>query len=51
MLISMRFILFFVCAIGLMGCPSAENSQAVQNMNLLFGLDEREGLRLKASAF
>ena len=25
--------------------------QAVQNMNLLFGLDEREGLRLKASAF
>lgn len=25
--------------------------QAVQNMNLLFGLDERSGLRLKASAF
>ena len=25
--------------------------QAVQNMNLLFGLDERTGLRLKASAF
>ena len=25
--------------------------QAVQNMNLMFGLDEREGLRLKASAF
>lgn len=27
------------------------SGQAVQNMNLLFGLDEREGLRLKASAF
>ncbi|MGN1211049.1 MAG: N-acetyl-gamma-glutamyl-phosphate reductase [Candidatus Cryptobacteroides sp.] len=25
--------------------------QAVQNMNLMFGLDERAGLRLKASAF
>lgn len=25
--------------------------QAVQNMNIMFGLDEREGLRLKASAF
>ena len=25
--------------------------QAVQNMNLMFGLDERDGLRLKASAF
>lgn len=25
--------------------------QAVQNMNLMFGLDEKEGLRLKASAF
>ncbi len=25
--------------------------QAVQNMNILFGLDERSGLRLKASAF
>jgi len=25
--------------------------QAVQNMNLMFGLDERSGLRLKASAF
>jgi len=25
--------------------------QAVQNMNLMFGLDEAEGLRLKASAF
>ena len=25
--------------------------QAVQNMNLRFGLDERCGLRLKASAF
>ena len=25
--------------------------QAVQNMNLMFGLDESEGLRLKASAF
>ncbi|MBQ9355963.1 MAG: N-acetyl-gamma-glutamyl-phosphate reductase [Prevotella sp.] len=25
--------------------------QAVQNMNLMFGLDERTGLRLKASAF
>lgn len=25
--------------------------QAVQNMNLMFGLDETEGLRLKASAF
>ena len=25
--------------------------QAVQNMNLLFGLDEKTGLRLKASAF
>lgn len=27
------------------------SGQAVQNMNLMFGLDEREGLRLKASAF
>jgi N-acetyl-gamma-glutamyl-phosphate reductase len=25
--------------------------QAVQNMNIMFGLDERAGLRLKASAF
>ena len=25
--------------------------QAVQNMNLMFGLDEHAGLRLKASAF
>jgi N-acetyl-gamma-glutamyl-phosphate reductase len=25
--------------------------QAVQNMNLLFGLDETAGLRLKANAF
>lgn len=25
--------------------------QAVQNMNIMFGLDEAEGLRLKASAF
>ena len=33
MIASMRFILFFVCAIGLMGCPSAENSQAAQNIN------------------
>lgn len=27
------------------------SGQAVQNMNLLFGLDETEGLKLKASAF
>lgn len=27
------------------------SGQAVENMNLLFGLDEKEGLRLKASAF
>ena len=27
------------------------SGQAVQNMNLMFGLDERQGLRLKASAF
>ena len=27
------------------------SGQAVQNLNLMFGLDEREGLRLKASAF
>ncbi len=27
------------------------SGQAVQNMNLMFGLDEQEGLRLKASAF
>ena len=27
------------------------SGQAVQNMNLLFGFDEHEGLRLKASAF
>lgn len=33
MLMSIRFILFFICAIGLMGCPSAENSQAAQNIN------------------
>lgn len=32
MLISIRFILIFICAIGLMGCPSAENSQTTQNM-------------------
>ncbi|WP_224965195.1 flavodoxin family protein [Acinetobacter guillouiae] len=32
MLISIRFILLFICAIGLMGCPSAENSQRAQNM-------------------
>ena len=25
--------------------------QAVQNMNLMFGLDEKTGLKLKASAF
>jgi N-acetyl-gamma-glutamyl-phosphate reductase len=25
--------------------------QAVQNMNLMFGIDETNGLRLKASAF
>ncbi|HIY67880.1 MAG TPA: N-acetyl-gamma-glutamyl-phosphate reductase [Candidatus Alistipes intestinigallinarum] len=27
------------------------SGQAVQNMNLMFGFDEKEGLRLKASAF
>jgi N-acetyl-gamma-glutamyl-phosphate reductase len=27
------------------------SGQAVQNMNLMFGLDERQGLRLKATAF
>jgi N-acetyl-gamma-glutamyl-phosphate reductase len=27
------------------------SGQAVQNMNLMFGLDERAGLRLKAQAF
>jgi N-acetyl-gamma-glutamyl-phosphate reductase len=27
------------------------SGQAVQNMNLMFGLDEMEGLRLKASYF
>ena len=27
------------------------SGQAVQNMNLLFGLDETAGLRLKATAF
>ena len=27
------------------------SGQAVQNMNLMFGLDEKDGLRLKASAF
>ena len=27
------------------------SGQAVQNMNIMFGLDEKEGLRLKASAF
>lgn len=27
------------------------SGQAVQNMNLMFGLDERQGLRLKGSAF
>jgi N-acetyl-gamma-glutamyl-phosphate reductase len=27
------------------------SGQAVQNMNLLFGLDERAGLHLKATAF
>ena len=27
------------------------SGQAVQNMNLMFGIDEREGLRLKSSVF
>ena len=27
------------------------SGQAVQNMNLMFGLDEKAGLRLKAAAF
>ena len=27
------------------------SGQAVQNMNLMFGLDDTTGLRLKASAF
>jgi N-acetyl-gamma-glutamyl-phosphate reductase len=27
------------------------SGQAVQNMNLLFGFDERAGLRLKATGF
>ena len=27
------------------------SGQAVQNMNLMFGLDETSGLRLKSSAF
>ena len=27
------------------------SGQAVQNMNLLFGFDENEGLKLKGSAF
>jgi len=27
------------------------SGQAVQNMNLLFGLDEQTGLHLKANAF
>ena len=27
------------------------SGQAVQNMNIMFGLDQREGLRLKPSAF
>jgi N-acetyl-gamma-glutamyl-phosphate reductase len=27
------------------------SGQAVQNMNLMFGLDEKAGLRLKATAF
>ena len=27
------------------------SGQAVQNMNLMFGLDEREGLKLKANYF
>ena len=27
------------------------SGQAVQNMNLMFGLDEREGLQLKAGVF
>ncbi len=27
------------------------SGQAVQNMNLMFGLEERQGLRLKATAF
>ena len=27
------------------------SGQAVQNMNLMFGLDEKTGLKLKASAF
>ena len=41
----MRKLRFFV-----RNC-NGSSGQAVQNMNLLFGLDEREGLRLKASAF
>ena len=27
------------------------SGQAVQNMNIMFGLDERAGLRLKATGF
>ncbi len=27
------------------------SGQAVQNLNLMFGLDEKSGLRLKPSAF
>jgi N-acetyl-gamma-glutamyl-phosphate reductase len=27
------------------------SGQAVQNMNLMFGLDEQAGLKLKATAF
>ena len=40
-------IIIGVCAVVMMVAAG----QAVQNMNLMFGLDECEGLRLKAGCF
>ncbi|MEG2480342.1 MAG: N-acetyl-gamma-glutamyl-phosphate reductase, partial [Mucinivorans sp.] len=41
--------LLVVCAID--NLVKGASGQAIQNMNLMFGLDEHTGLRLKASAF
>ena len=41
--------LLMICAID--NLLKGAVGQAVQNMNLMFGIDEKAGLRLKASAF
>ena len=39
------------CFLGAVSQIAGASGQAVQNMNLMFGLDETSGLRLKPSAF